>query len=159
MQKEIDLEPIKEQLEKVKAEIKSPLPTPPVGFTVVWYPRAVQEEDNQVAGIVTKVEGPGKVTLTVFRPQGMPDATRRGCLHVTHPVHEKRANSVSVNAGSWDYIPGENIPKSHYERHLEALYVKQESLEKQIENASEIAKKQSSGSQPSGQKTTAKATE
>lgn len=154
MAKEIDLGPITEQLEKVEAEIKSPLPTPPVGTPVVWYPRATLDRDNQIAAIVTKVEGPGKLTLTVFRPQSMPDATRRGCLHVSHPIHENRHNSVSQNSGAWDYPEGVTIPKSHRDLHLEQLQRKRDSIQDQLSEATEIAKKQS-GQKPSGEKQTA----
>lgn len=143
MTKDIDLSPMKEQLRQIDEELKNPLPTPPIGSTVVWYPRAAVEEGNRVAAIVTNVEGPGKLTLTVFKPLATPDPTRRGCLHVSHPVHEKRANSVSINAGAWDY-PDDVIPgKSHYDLHVAALNKKRDSLVDQIANASAIQTAQS----------------
>lgn len=142
MANEIDVEPIKEQLAKVEADLKSPLPTPPVGTPVVWYPRAQVGADNQIAALVTKVEGPGKVTLTAFRPQGTADPTRRGCLHVSHPVHEQRANAVSVNAGAWDYIEGWDVPGEHYELHRGVLEIKRDSLSDQIAVATDMKKQQ-----------------
>lgn len=151
MAREVDLGPIQDQISAVEAEIKSPLPTPPVGTLVVWYPRAARAIENQIAGIVTRVEGPGKITLTVFRPQGVPELNHRGCLFVDHPIHEKRANSVSVNSGSWEYPELVKPDKSHFDLHLAVLNKKRDSLKEQVRVASEIKNEQKSkGSQTQG---------
>lgn len=138
----IDLEPLKQQIEDVSAAMKNPLPTPPVGTTVVWYDRAEAKPESQIAGLVTKVEGPGKVTLTVFRAQGMPDPTRRGCLHISHSVHEQRHNAVSRNSGAWDYPDGVSIPKAHYTPHLDLLETKKMALQTSLAEAQEIKQSQ-----------------
>ena len=138
--KKIDLAPIKTQIEKVDAEIKAPFPTPPVGAMVVWYARADVREGAEIAAIVTRVDGPGKISLTAFRPQGMPDPTRLGVLHVNHPTHLSKHNSVSVNTGAWDYPDGTIPPKSHYARHTEALNKKRDGLLDQLSQAEAINK-------------------
>ena len=159
MNKKIELGPMLEQIAKIDEELANPLPTPPVASMVVWYPRADIDPENQIAGIVTKVEGPGKLTLTVFRPQGMADATRRGCLHIEHSIHENRHNAVSQNSGAWEYPDWVEIPDSHYDLHRDQLMKKKESVQKQIAEAEEVSKKQETAAEqkkPVARKTSAK---
>jgi len=138
---EIDLAPMQDMLANVEKEMKNPIPTPPVGTTIVWYAKALVEDDSKIAALVTKVEGPGKITVTAFRPQGMADPTRRGCLHVSDPIHEKRHNSVSMNSGAWDYVAFTKIPKEHYQLHLDALAKKRDSLIEKLATAQSIKSK------------------
>jgi hypothetical protein len=139
----VDTDPILKQIEAAEAEMKRPLPTPPVGYTVVWYDRADKRDGAEIAAIVTKVEGPGKLTVTTFRPQGMPDPTRRGCLHATHKLHDNRHNTVSRNSGSWDYPQGVRAPKEHFKHHMEQLEAKVEMLQGRLEDAEKMNAKAS----------------
>ena len=144
------IKPIQEQIDKINASLKNPLPTPPVGTPVVWYDRAERKEDGEIAALVTKVEGPGKVTVTVFRPQGMPDPTRRGCLHMSHPTHEQRHNAVSRNSGGWDYPIGSRAPKDHLALHTEQLNMRKDALQKSIDDIKAANEPAKSGSTKAG---------
>lgn len=134
----IDTQPIREQIAATDADIKNPLPTPPVGTTVVWYDRASNEPGAEIAAIVTRIEGPGKISVTTFRPQGMPEFTRRGVLYMTHPQHENRHNTVSRNSGSWAYPGQSKPPKADFELHLTQLASKRESLVAKLDEAESI---------------------
>ena len=116
----------------LEQQLKNPLPTPPVGFPVIWYRKAEVKPGAELAAIVTKVEDAGKVCLTVFPPQGMQDPTRRGSLHVRHEIHQKRHNSTSVNCGSWDYPIGTEAPESHYDYHTNRLKQRIASLKESL---------------------------
>jgi hypothetical protein len=137
----VDTTPLMLQIEETESELASPLPTPPVGTLVVWYDRGVKAADAQRAAIVTKVEGPGKVQLTVFAPNAMP-MHKIGSLHISHSVHEKAHNSVSKNSGGWDYRDGEMIPGEHYDLHRNVLNTKLESMRKSLDEAKQIAAKE-----------------
>ena len=139
---EINLESTEDLIKELEMETKSPLPTPPVGFTVVWYDAARNDPGAEKAAIVTKVEGPGKLVLTIFPPNGMPIFNKKGILHTSHPVHERRGNAVSKNSGSWDYPAGITVPKSHNDLHLAELNKKIDSLKAQLAEASAIKDRQ-----------------
>lgn len=153
---QVDLDPIYKAIYDVEEEMKSPHPTPPVGTSVLWYDRADTREGSERAAVVTKVEGPGRVTLTIFPPNSM-TIHKQGCLYIKDPIHEQRHNSVSRNSGAWDYLPQTKIPSEHYGIHLERLSRKKESLELQVAQAEEIrdaqngkvdAKKKQSAKEP-----------
>lgn len=115
---------IKKRIEELKALEASPLPTPPVGTTVVWFPGAKRDAhrpyEDAVAAVVTKIDGSGRVTLVAFAPHAVP-SHKRSSHHVDHPIHLQRANSVSVESGSWDYPQGTTAPKAHFATHLAEL--------------------------------------
>lgn len=138
----IDLKPIQDRIADLEYQLKTPIPTPPVGWCVIWYRRAHVAEGAEIAAIVTKVEGPGKITITAFAPVAVPDPTRRGCLHVSHPVHEQRANASSVNSGAWDYPTGVKPPKEHYQYHIDLIRANLEEAKSQLRNAAEIKTRQ-----------------
>lgn len=144
--KEIDLDPIKAQIEGIETEMKLPMPTPPIGTLVVWYKKADIKLMSQIAGIVTKIEGPGKLSIITFSPNQMAKHVM-GSLHVTHPIHDNRHNAVSQNSGAWDYPDGIAIPKAHRDLHLESLQKKRDSLVAQLDNATEIKAKNKSDKQ------------
>ena len=108
----------KDLIEKFEAELENPLPTPPVGWPIVWH-RAAQA-DYVVPATVAAVQGPGKVVINIDIPH-QNRQTKDGCLHSSHPQHEKRANPISVKTGSWDYVEGMDIPDSHYDYHRDNL--------------------------------------
>jgi hypothetical protein len=126
------------RINELELEMKHPLPTPPVGTPVVWYDRAQVSEEAQRAAIVTRVEGPGKVTLTIFPPNGMPLYNKKGTLHVSHEIHDRRGNAVSKNSGSWDYTSRTSRPKSHNELHIAEIQKKIDSLEAQLDDVREM---------------------
>jgi hypothetical protein len=143
----IDVTQITQQIERVESELKSPYPTPPIGTLVVWYDKGDISSDNQRAAIVTQVEGPGKISVTVFPPRAMP-AHKKGVTHVTDPMHEKRHNSVTVMSGAWDYPDHVAAPKSHLSFHIASLEKKKEILETQLQQVEAVIKK-NSANQPS----------
>jgi len=105
-------------LEKIRAQMENPLPTPPVGLGVQWF--EMDETDRCYAAKVTRVEGPGKVQLIIFKPSAMAQH-KQGVLHRSHPVHQNRHATETMRNGSWDYLPGITIPKTHREFHLSEL--------------------------------------
>jgi hypothetical protein len=115
------MDSIKKQIAELDALAADPLPTPPVGTMIVWYRGARRDENNpsvsQIPAIVQQVDGPGKVKLIAFPPQRNPE-NKQGCLHIKHPIHLNRANSVSVDSGAWDYPDGTRPAKFHFDLHL-----------------------------------------
>jgi len=140
----IDTEPLVKQIEEVEAELASPLPTPTVGTMVVWYDRGQKVAEGKRAAIVTKIEGAGKVQLTVFAPNAMP-MHKIGSLHISHSVHAKAHNSVSKNNGGWDYRDGDDAPDSHYDMHREMLTAKLAAMKHQLVEAEQIAAREAGG--------------
>lgn len=131
----INVQAIIDRKKALEEQKKNTLPTPPVGTLIVWYDRAIVEDDRAYAAIVTRVDGPGKITPIIFPPASMPIHRKQGSLHVSDPIHQKRGNASSVNCGAWDYPKGTNRPKAHSELHLSILDRKIETLEQQIEEA------------------------
>jgi hypothetical protein len=109
---------IREQLDEIKAQKESPMPTAPIGMTVQWFDR--NEDDRCYAALVTFQEGPGKVKLSIIRPNGHIQH-RDGVLHRTHELHKNKHNTITMKNGAWDYIPGQPPLKSHRELHLKEL--------------------------------------
>ena len=126
---------IKDYLTEEKARLKHPMPTPPIGTMVVWYDRAHYTPENQKAAIVTAVEGPGRVGLTIFGPRAHP-IHKIGVLHHTHEAHQNRNNVMSQQNGSWSYPDGVKPDKSHLDLHLDQIQAKIARLEADIEKSS-----------------------
>ena len=115
-------------LDRIEAQMKTPLPTPPVTNLVIWYSRGIVEEGNAAAAIVTKVEDAGKVSLTIFPPMGMP-IHKKGVLFEGHPQIVKNAKShARVHNGVWAYPEGKHATKSHYDHHLKQLQDKKQAF-------------------------------
>ena len=132
-----------DQIKKLKEAMENPLPTPPVSYLVHWYPQGKIENDNRIAAIVTKIEGPGKLTLTMFPPSSMP-VHKVGVHHTTHPAVERQAEHVRIHNGVWEYIPGTQIPKSHREVHLDELNRRKETiLESERQHREAVAARES----------------
>ena len=106
-----------DQIELLEEAKKNPLPTPPVGFPVQWYEN--NDQSNPRAAIVVKVEEPGKLSLTVLPPNGMPRHIQ-GCWHCSHDIHQIRGNNNTFRSGSWGYTDGKP-PKDHLKAHVEHL--------------------------------------
>ena len=105
-------------LDKIRAEKQDPLPTAPVGMMVNWF--ECNETDRCYAAIVTMHEGPGKLKLTVFKPNAVP-VHKMGVLHRSHPVHKDSHNTNTMRCGAWDYLAGQNPLKAHFALHLAEL--------------------------------------
>lgn len=120
----MSLEQIKKRIDELKAMQADPYPTPPVGTILVWFNAAKRDPnrpyEDAVAAIVTKVDGPGKLTLAAIPPFGML-SHKRSSHYVGHPIHLQRANSVSIESGSWDYPEGARPHKDHYKMHLDEI--------------------------------------
>lgn len=137
----IDTQPLKNMIRDTEEELKNPKPTPPVSTPVVWYDRAQVSPEAQINASVTKIEGPGKVTLSIVRPHHFPEH-KRAVLHVSDPIHEKVSNPTSIQNGAWDYPDHTRIPKAHYDLHVAALEKKLNSVRQQLKEAEEIKAKQ-----------------
>jgi len=137
------VEQIEAAIAEIEKEEQSPLPTPPVGTPVVFYPGARIESGAEVAAIVTQVQGPGKLTLAVFRPMGMVQGQKQ-CLHASHPLHEKLDKAVSRNNGAWDYPQGIRPAKLHYQVHLDELAKRKRSAEAHLEDLKAIKSREES---------------
>ena len=97
------------------AEAKAnPLPTPPIGATVQWCFQGDQR--NIRAAIVTGIEDPGRLKLGIFS-QGQMVQYKTGVYYITHANHKQSNHPTTKANGSWQYLPGQSIPKSHYEFH------------------------------------------
>ncbi len=105
-------------------------PTPKVSDTVIYYTRG--DKNFPVPGIVSSIEGPGKIKITVYPFQGMLQH-KSGCAHITHWVHD-RPNDTTKNNGAWDF--NREPPADAYEVH-EAELTKREN---QLLEAEEKAK-------------------
>jgi hypothetical protein len=69
------------------------------------------------AADVVGQEGPGKLQLKLIKPKHAAHVFGEhvmGCLHVSDPMHENRHNVHTQTGGSWDYLPGVDIPDAHY---------------------------------------------
>lgn len=115
-------------LDKLKAERGSPVYTPPVGTGLQWFDRGDSEPR---AAIVTAIERPGVVTLTVFNPNSGP-AFKKGVqwaksAHVKANPHDQ---AVFRN-GTWDYAPEDKPPRSHEQFHARDIERREEALHKQ----------------------------
>jgi hypothetical protein len=117
-----------EILDGAKAQKKSPLPTPPVGYAVQWYEGGRRE--NVRAAIVTKVEGPGRVMLAVISPNSF--VIHKSVHHADHPVHKRQNAPEAARNGTWDYLPDTKIPASHHKLHIEQLDRQITAVENQI---------------------------
>lgn len=111
------------------------LPTPPVGWPVQWFPSGDQRQP--VAARVIKVEGPGRVKLKLEVENAF-HKDMAGVYHVTHRIHQKQNNQTTIRCGSWEYLPGMNIPSLHYELFDEDIKRREEGLVK----AEDLAVKQ-----------------
>lgn len=141
--REIDLGPIKAAIAEVDAQLKNPLPTAPVGTPIIWYPQGDIQRGIPVAGVVTLVDGPGKITVTTFPPRSFP-THKTAALHEWHPQHKDRHNHISINCGAWGYPKDVAIPKQHFQPHVDQLNAKRASLVAQLEQATAVKLKQES---------------
>ena len=91
---------------------KHRMPTPPVGWPVQWFPNG--DKRRPTAARVIVVEQPGRVRLEVKAPNSFPKE-QAGVYHVNAKIHLKLNNQTTYNCGSWDYLPGMDIPKVHWE--------------------------------------------
>ena len=97
--------------EAIKRDEDRKIPTAPIGLPVQWY--IAGDVRQIVAAIVVAVEGPGRLRLKVNGVNSMPQE-KAACYHVNHAIHEQANNPTTYRSGSWDFIPGQPIPKEYY---------------------------------------------
>lgn len=112
-------------LQSIKKQKDNPLPTPPIGASINWFEQ--NKEGLCYAAIVTGIQGPGKLEITVFKPRHFP-IHKQGVLHRSHPAHEGRSNPATIASGSWDYLPLEKAHKAHFQLHLEHLEKREDAI-------------------------------
>lgn len=106
-------------LKDLEVENQNKFPTPPVGESVTWY--RAGDPNVPLAAIVTKIEGPGRVALTVFSYRSHPGYVE-GVFYHEHPIHAIKGNPTTHRCGYFTY-PGELLPAgkkphaSHYSLH------------------------------------------
>jgi hypothetical protein len=86
--------------EKPKVEEETPdveYPTPVVGFPLNYYLKGDHDQNDPVAAVCTKIEGVGRIAMTVFRPGGHV-AGYTGIYHISHPMAAK--------AHTWSFVEG-----------------------------------------------------
>jgi hypothetical protein len=127
-------EHLEKQLYDLDEQMTRPLPTPVVGTNVQWFARGAVSPETAQAALVVGVEGPGRLKLTVFPPNGMP-VHKQGVLHVSHSQHETRGNAATVHNGAWDYLPNWKLNKSSpdYNLHLDHLNRRKETVKREID--------------------------
>ena len=126
----------KQLLASLKKQKDNPFPTPPIGWMVQWFDR--NRTDECSAALVTNVQGPGKLELTIFKPRHFP-IHKQGVLHRSHPSHLKPSNPNTVTNGSWEYLPMQRPHKAHYELHLAQLEAREDAMLEEERNAKEAA--------------------
>ncbi|WP_175517210.1 hypothetical protein [Planctomicrobium piriforme] len=137
----------------------SPLPTPPISTSVVWYAKGKVESENQQAAIVTKIEAPGRVTLTILPPRGMP-IHKQGVYYKDDPIMQGTSPlSVKQQCGVWAYPDGKSPAKAHYVYHERLLARRHQDLLDEQQRQAEAAQKrkelESGGQSPSSPPPTA----
>lgn len=102
------------------------LPTPPVGWPVVWY-RSDMEQNEPIAATVTAVEAPGRVSLYYVALNGFL-AHKRGVNWVGDDRRLSPGRPFRVN-GCWDFLP-DIKPRNATKFHKDEI-ARREKLEKQ----------------------------
>jgi len=109
-------------------------PTPKVGDPIIYHPES--DKRREVPAVVSKVEGPGKIQITVFPFQGMMQH-RSGCHHITHWIHDNPTAFTRQN-GAWSFA--REAPADAYQLHEAELAKRENSLIEAEERAKEAAK-------------------
>ena len=121
------------------AEAKAnPLPTAPVGKAVQWFREG--DKRNIHAAQVTGIEDSGRVKLVIHSHGQMPSYVT-GCYHANSPIHAIENNPTTKRNGSWDYLPGETVPREDYEYHLQEIAKREANLKRAEEQAIAAAEK------------------
>jgi hypothetical protein len=81
---------------------KDLLPTPPVGWPVVYFEPGDSKMEQPIAATVTAVEGPGRLKLAVQKPMKMIEH-KVGVFHVTQP---EILEGKWKNKATWHYLDG-----------------------------------------------------
>jgi hypothetical protein len=112
------------------------LPTPPVATPIQWYEHG--DRRYPIAGLVTEIEGPGRLKVVIFRVNALPQH-KAGVYHVNSLVHDQANNQTTYRCGSWDYAPGIKPPKEHYDLFVQDIERRREHLRKAEEAAVKAA--------------------
>jgi hypothetical protein len=101
--------------------------TPPVGWSVNWFPGG--DTDSPQAALVTAIEGPGKIAVVCFPAGGFP-VHHKGVHYVHHPLIKRAGSPQKTRSGSWDYLPDSGkIPGSHSKVHRDIVAKKKAAIE------------------------------
>lgn len=111
--------------EAIERDEARKVPTAPVGLPVQWY--IAGDRRQVVAALVIGVEGCGRLKLKVFQSNSMPQE-KMAVYHVNHPVHDQVNNTTTYRSGSWDFVPGQAIPKEYYNLHTEDIEKRKNNL-------------------------------
>lgn len=109
-------------------------PTPKVSDTVIYH--AYGDKRNSAPAIVSEVEGPGRVKLTIFPYQGMLQH-KAGCHHISHWIHDKPNENTKMN-GAWSFA--REAPADAFEVHEAELTKRENALIEAEQRAKEAAK-------------------
>ncbi len=101
------------------------IPTPPIRTTVQWYQGG--DKTIVIPGIVTGIEGPGRVKLVLFPLNAFP-RHQAGVYHEGHKIHEQSANPTTARCGSWGFEEGFQVPKKWYEIWEQDIAKREENL-------------------------------
>lgn len=106
------------QLAELDKQIATPLPTPPLGYTVGWLATTEQvTERNTYVAIVIAIHEPGVLRLHVLSELRNRDAD--GSRYVGHPSLAGKSKNRVGDAGLWFYLgvledPNYKPPKEHF---------------------------------------------
>jgi len=93
------------------------VPMPPIGWPVQWFERGVKKAAFP-AQVLQHNQDPGYVKLVYHHGT----ATRQIQNATYAPLVEgKPASQTVLNYGTWDYLPGMEIPECHKDFHLNRL--------------------------------------
>lgn len=115
-------------LNRIKEEKANPLYTPHIGCEVQWSDRG---EGDPIAAIVTAIERPGVVKLTILRPNAHPGFKNGVQWAKTPAVLANPHDPSRVHNGTWDYAPEVKPPKSHEQLHIRELERREDAAHKQ----------------------------
>ena len=109
-------------IDRLETQKKIPLPTPEVGRCVVWYRGLVdgKPDGNEIAAIVTRIDGPGQISLRTFEHNSSNSGNVTGSHYVEHPFL-KESPAVAKRSGCWDYSDGDKPTQKHGQIHIAEL--------------------------------------
>lgn len=122
--------------EKTSAPKQVFLPTPEIGQTVQWFPKA-DVTNGARSAIVTSIEAPGRVSITIWAKNGEV-IFLEGVRHLSDDIHTKNPhNQTTENYGGWDFIP----KKDPYEFAMKEADRREQMLEAERQQRERAAKK------------------
>jgi hypothetical protein len=115
---------------------RNPIPTPYVSCIVVWYRNGRVSDDDACPAIVTRRDGVGVVSLTVFPPLGTP-VVKSAVMWAQHPDLPKDERLRQHN-GIWDYPEGSRVRRGDFDYHHEVIAKQKAMLAKDRQRIEEM---------------------